>query len=552
MNAERGGRRRRLGRSGPGQPGSELRIRRRQRKPRSVRPSTDRVRTEQRATGRAPRQPARAELGRLRVLGVVAVGVALIVGIGAGLGVLVTPEPTAAVSIEPIRSSVLLCPEPGANAELGVRVTAAVVPNQPGQDGQGRAVLETLPGKTSAREVLRAPGSQVSIDAFGRKLPPIRASGKDAMAPGLVADQWGRDPRGAGRGLASTACAPAGAEFWFVGGGAIAGRQTRIVLVNPDENPATVDLVIYGPDGIIEAPGGRGLIVPPLERLVTRLDALAPGVKATALHVIVRTGRIGASVDDDQMSGLNAVGADWIPAATPPSTTVYLPGVLPGFGARVLSMVAPGDDDAIVRIRLLSPIGAFAPSERETVEIPAGTVVSLDMAPVTDEQPVTLELTSDVPIAAGVRQFFGTRSEQNETSYTAGAVPFTGTAAVTGLPVRPSTDTRVFITAPSEDATVQVSLLPYSGSKKPASATQPITVQIKAGNVQNLRLAPPAGSDWYTAVVTTAPGSGPVLVAHRVLERSSYGDLVTGYPWAPLRTQVGVPTTEQDPGVTVR
>jgi hypothetical protein len=110
----------------------------------------------------------------------------------------------------------------------------------------------------------------------------------------------------------------------------------------------------------------------------------------------------------------------------------------------------------------------------------------------------------------------------------------------------------VFITAPSEDATVQVSLLPYSGSKKPASATQPITVQIKAGNVQNLRLAPPAGSDWYTAVVTTAPGSGPVLVAHRVLERSSYGDLVTGYPWAPLRTQVGVPTTEQDPGVTVR
>lgn len=465
---------------------------------------------------------------------------------------LVASAPPPGVTVEPIRSSVLLCPEPGANAELGVRVTAAVVPNQPGQSGNGRAVLETLPGKSSAREVIRAPGSQVSIDAFGRKLPPIRASGKDAMAPGLVADQWGRDPRGSGRGLASTACAPAGSEFWFVGGGAIAGRQTRVVLVNPDDNPATVDLVIYGPDGIIDAPGGRGLIVPPLERLVTRLDALAPGVKATALHVIVRTGRIGASVDDDQMSGLNAVGADWIPAATAPSTTVYLPGVLPGIGARVLSIVAPGEDDADVRIRLLTPDGSFAPSERETVNVPADTVVSLDLASVTGEQPVTLELTSEIPIVAGVRQFFGTKDEQNETSYTAGAQQFTGTAAVTGLPVRPSTDTRVFITAPSADATVQVSLLPFTGSRKPASPTQPVTVQVKAGYVQNVRLEPPAGTEWYTAVVTTAPGSGPVLVAHRVLERSTYGDLVTGYPWAPLRTEVGVPTTEQDPGVTVR
>jgi hypothetical protein len=546
-----GGRRSRR-QSNAGRARSEVRIPRPRRKPRSERPSKERVRTERGLAGRMPRRPRQADLGRLRVLGAVAVSVAVIVGLGAVLGFLVSATPPPGVSIEPIRSSVLLCPEPGANAELGVRVTAAVVPDQPGQEGKGRAVLETLPGKTAAREVLRAPGSQVSIDAFGRKLPPIRASGKDAMAPGLVADQWGRDPRGSGRGLASTACAPAGAEFWFVGGGAIAGRQTRVVLVNPDDNPATVDLNIYGPDGIIDAPGGRGLVVPPLERLVTRLDALAPGVKATALHVVVRTGRIGASVDDDQMSGLNAVGADWIPAASAPATTVYLPGVLPGIGARVLSMVAPGEDDAIVRIRILSPIGAFAPSERETVEVAAGTVVSLDMAPVTGEQPVTLELTSDVPIAAGVRQFFGTRSEQNETSYTAGAVKFTGTAAVTGLPIRPSTDTRVFITAPDEDATVQVSLLPFIGSRKPAIATQPVTVQVKAGHVENLRLSPPSNAEWYTAVVTTAPGSGPVLVAHRVLERSAFGDLVTGYPWAPLRTEVAVPTTEQDPGVTVR
>ena len=52
--------------------------------------------------------------------------------------------------------------------------------------------------------------------------------------------------------MASTACAVAASEFWFVGGGAIAGRQTRIVLVNPDETSAVVDVIVRGPDGVID------------------------------------------------------------------------------------------------------------------------------------------------------------------------------------------------------------------------------------------------------------------------------------------------------------
>ena len=34
--------------------------------------------------------------------------------------------------------------------------------------------------------------------------------------------------------------------------------------------------------------------------------------------------------------------------------------------------------------------------------------------------------------------------------------------------------------------------------------------------------------------------------AHRVREQSRFGDLVTGYPWHPLRTEVVVPTAVQD------
>lgn len=471
-----------------------------------------------------------------------------------------TPEVAeGAVTIEPIGSTVLLCPEPGAGTDLGVRVTAAVVPGQPGQEADpaaaaedgaaaGAAGLETLPGKESAQSKILVPGGQAQIESFeSLRLPAIRAYGDGTLAPGLVADQWGRDPAGRGRGMASTACAPAASEFWFVGGGAIAGRQTRIVLVNPDETSAVVDVVIRGPKGLIDAPAGRGLVVKGQDRLVVRLDVLAPGVTATAVQVLARTGRVGASVDDEQQAGLANIGTDWLPQAAAPSTRVYVPGVINGPGARVLSIAAPGADDAIVNIRVISADGTYAPAERSRVEVPSDSVVTLDMAPILDRNPATLELTSDAPIVAGMRQFFG-----DETAYTAGAQPFDGPAAVSGLPVRAATDVRVSITAPTDAAEVEIVLLPFRGGKEAAVPTAPRRIEVGAGKLRYVRLNPPAGVAWYTAVVTPVEGSGPILVAHRLREQSRFGDLVTGYPWNPLRTEVAVPTAVQDPAVATR
>jgi hypothetical protein len=464
-------------------------------------------------------------------------------------------HPTPAVSegaaaVEPIGSSVLLCPEPGAGTDLRVRVTSAVVPGQPGQDGKvGSAGLETLPGRLSESSKIATAGGQAQIETLGTALPPIRAFGEGSLAPGLIADQWGRDPGGKGRGMASTACTPAASEFWFVGGGAVAGRTTRIVLVNPDDTSAIADVLVHGPDGMIDAPAGRGLVIKGQDRLVLRLDVLAPGVAATAVHVVVRTGRVGAAVDDEQQAGLATVGTDWIPPAAAPATKVFLPGIVGGDGARVLSLMAPGSDDAIVNVRVITSEGTFAPADRARIPVPADSVVTLDMSSVLDKQPSTLELTSDVPIVGGVREFFGGKNVQDETAYTAGAQPFSGPAAVSGLPVRSNTDVRVTITAPDTAAQVDIVLLPFRGGKEAAQPTSPRRVKVAAGKLRYIKLNPPAGIAWYTAVVTPVEGSGPVLVAHRVREVSGNGDLYTGYPWNPLRIQVVVPTAVQDPAV---
>jgi hypothetical protein len=508
--------------------------------------------------GRRIRRPRGADGGASPFAGarplLAAVAIGAVLTLAATLVQQSTPAVTAgAVTIEPIGSTVLLCPEPGAGTDLGVRVTAALVPGQPGQDGgEGSAGMATLPGKESAAAKIVVPGGQAQIEAFGMRLPAIQAYGEGSLAPGLVADQGGRQPGGQGRGMASTACAPAASEFWFVGGGAIAGRQTRIVLVNPDETSAIVDVLIHGPDGLIDAPAGRGLVVKGQDRLVVRLDVLAPGVTATAVQVLARTGRVGASVDDEQQTGLATVGTDWIPQAAAPATRVYVPGIVSGDGARVLSVVAPGEDDAIVNIRVIAADGTYAPTERSRVEVPADSVVTLDMSPVLDKRPATLELTADIPIVAGMRQFFGGRNVQDETAFSAGAQPFDGPAAVSGLPVRAATDVRISITAPDTDAEVDVVLLPFRGGKEAAQPTAARRIKIGAGKLRYIKLSPPAGIDWYTAVVTPVEGSGPVLVAHRVREQSRYGDLVTGYPWNPLRVQVAVPTAVQDPAVAIR
>ncbi len=483
---------------------------------------------------------------------------ALLVALGLFAQQELPAQSEGAVTSEPIGSAILLCPEPGAGGDLGVRVTAAVIPEFPGQDAsEGSAGLVTLPGKESAQSLIRVPGGQAQIEAFGSRLPAITAFGEGALAPGLVADQWGRDPSGQGRGMASTACAPAASEFWFVGGGAIAGRKTRVLLVNPDDTAASVDVIVHGPDGVIDAPAGRGLIVPATDRVTIQLDILAPGVNATAFHVIARTGRIGASVDDEQRSGLASVGTDWIPQSVGPATKVYIPGIINGVGARVLSIVSTSENDANVNVRVMSSEGTYEPAERNSFTVTSGGVVTVDMAPALPQTPdgtlpATLELTSDQPIVAGMRQFFGGKRVQDETSFSAGAQPFTGPSAVSGLPVRPATDVRLYLTATDTDAQVDVVILPFEGGKAAAVPTKPRRISIPAGTVKNIKLQAPAGVNWFTAVITPAPDSGPVLAAHRVREKSRFGDLVTGYPWKPLRIEVQVPTANQNAGVAMR
>lgn len=569
--------------------------------------ATQRVRRrrdrEQRRRGRPRREraaePAPADpRGPLALLVVAGILLAL-VGIGSVLPRSTGPQP-AVPTLEPVDSSTVVCPEPGAVDGAVTTSTVAVVPGLPGQDREGAAEVTYLRGTgEEEREepgiVLAEPGDSGQVQADARRLPPLAVRTVGSLAPGLVATESTIDSYADGRGLSSTACLGPDTSWWFVGSGSTAGRESNLILVNPESSPAEVDISIAGPDGPIVTPALRGLTVDADARVVVRLTREAPRLPSAAWHVTVRSGRVVAAVQDSEVEGFVARGADWIPPSADPSTRVLIPGIMPGRSDRQLIVHAPGDVAATVRVRLITQEGSYVPTALSQIEVPAGAVVTQTLTEALDGQAVTLELSSDVPIVAGVRQrhsgVAAKESPLDEVSFTAGANLITTAAALTGLSADPGTGVTLWITAPpsplpapgsTPDATASPGAMESMGKGSDDSADptatrddtaasalpgrtpvrvtvevlpvgtaapEPITLEIVPGRVAELRIKRPEGADWYTVVVR--PEGGGVVVAHRFSIQGQRGALISGFPWRALRTTVPIPPSLEDISIAV-
>lgn len=548
-----------------------------------------------------------------QAVGIVAGAAALL----AVIGLLVPgpqPEDVPSAATEPVNSSTVVCPEPGSVDGARTTSTVTVVPGFPGQDREGEATIGYLEGTEEGvatdtasfdqpQGSLDAPGDGARVVAETQRLPALETRTFGGLAPGLVAAQTTQDSFNDGRGLSSLACLGPDTTWWFVGGGSTAGRESVLELVNPEDTPADVEVSISGPDGPVQTPRLRGLVVEPRSRLLVRLSREAPRLPAATWRVTVRSGRVVAAVSDTETDGFVPRGADWVPPSADPSTRVLIPGVIGGEGGRQLLIHAPGDLSATVRVRLITASGSFVPSAAPEVEVPGGSVVSVDLDSALQGEDATVDLSSDVPIVAGVRQrhpgIDATAGSLEEFSYAAGAPVITGSAAVSGLPAERATSVTVWLTAPGEvpvirpssdmadeggssessmagmasdgaqmaddtaagapsdggeqvappvAVTVRVLAVDDNGDPLPPDPDQTITVP--RDRVVAVDIPRPAGAAWFTVLATVTDGD--VVIAHRVLRRNRDGALITGYPWRPLRTAVTVPRAEPAPELAVR
>ena len=485
--------------------------------------------------------------GPARLTVLVAAGAALAC-VAAGLARPPAPTPPTG-SVEAVQAVSLVCPRPVADGATSTALglvsppeveAAAVVPD-------GRATWTDLAVGSEPRPGLQAVGTAavVTVPAATTTMPVV-ADGEGALAPGLAAGQVSRTVKGRGLGLRATGCAAPAAEAWFVGGGGAVGRRTTLWLTNPDSTPAVVDVELFGPDGPVTVRGGTGVLVPPRKQKALRLDVLAPGTTRTAVHVIARAGRVSSAMEDVNTRGLIPLGADFVPQAAPPTATLVVPGILGGTsGKRLLQVLAPGDADAIVDLTIVTEDGTFAPDTAAVLEIPAGAVGQVDLAPFLDgTASAAVVLASDVPVVAGVRTIQPASSGRSESAYTAATPALAGPAAFGPVSVDDARRPKVLLTAAGAEATVTVTLLDPSGGEP----SQRLVV-VAAGTTLAVALT----GTWSGAglVVTPEGGSGPVQAALLLEDTGSYGVLVSTVPLLAGPLTVAVPPVQPDPATGV-
>jgi hypothetical protein len=331
--------------------------------------------------------------------------------------------------------------------------------------------------------LLRASGPGAAVvesPTTGAAVPPLLAGVQSTLATG-----------GDLRGLATTTCAAAAADTWLVGGATTTGQRLRLLLANPAETPATVDVTVHGPDGRVRAPAGDGVDVPAGGSKAVFVDALAPDLPAVAVHVSARAGRVQATLHSSVLRGLVPGGTDDVPPAAPPARRQVVPGIafVPAAGVptgtggegsaegtggsggtgetdpvddrnvvagvpgtTAVRVAVPGAEEGVVRIRLLGPEGEVELDRPAAVNVPAGGVVDVPVTSVPTAVYAAV-VTADVPVVAGAVVGRATPGGPAEFGWAAATRPLAGGRLLTTVP---GTKTYLALVAPGRSGQVRV------------------------------------------------------------------------------------------------
>ncbi len=107
--------------------------------------------------------------------------------------------------------------------------------------------------------------------------------------------------------------------------------------------------------------------------------------------------------------GSGASSSDWLPAQPEPTTSNVLLGAAAGQGTRDLALANPGEDEARVTVKVISPKSVFAPEGLDEIRLAPGAVKRVDLseqlAAAIPEGAFGLQVDSTVPVTATLRSF---------------------------------------------------------------------------------------------------------------------------------------------------
>lgn len=352
---------------------------------------------------------------------------------GGGLGwALPVEQPAFRQSVAPLvgRTSTV-CPVGGsAQALQATSVTAVVSRQAPGWDGR------LMVGELG----LSTPAVEVTEQGRGRRLRrpegPVVMRGEGVMATASSGAVLTRAPTGPEAGLMAAPCTAPATSHWFPGVRASAAQTSELVLTNPDDAQATVDLRYYGETGMVIVPGSPGVLVPARSSRTVALAAAVRDSGPLTVQVRATQGRVSAMARDLFGAVGQPAGADWHPSSVAPGRTVLVPATPAGEGPRQLVVVNPGSTRAEVEVSVLGLEGAFAPAGAERIDVPPETTATLDLTAGLAGQSGGVHLSSDEPVTAAVLARTGPASLRPDVAIQPALPPLvrTGVSAIAEVP----------------------------------------------------------------------------------------------------------------------
>ena len=363
---------------------------------------------------------------RAAALGAVLAGLLLILGGGTLLG----PEGSAsdANRIALVGRTTTICTtsappsgEPAGKSE----VSAVSIREAP--DRAGLLAGSTLKSKSSELK-LTEPGKGAQQSGV---TAPVVISADGVMASTSSAVIVGDVMEGPEVGLKAAPCLAPATSHWFSGLGATDADRTDLILTNPDDAQAQVDLRFYGRSGRVAVPGSPGVLIRGHESRTVSLSGLVEAEGALSVAVQASQGRVTAVAKRSQTNQLKPAGVDWQIPSSSPSIVVVIPGVPEGQGARRLAVTNPSATRATVAVQVLGFQGPYEPSGAESLDVPPESTATVNLEKGLAGQPGSIKLTSDMPVTGAVISTSG-RGAGTDIAAQSAAVPLirTGVSAI--------------------------------------------------------------------------------------------------------------------------
>lgn len=290
---------------------------------------------------------------------------------------------------------------PGAGATVGPpSAVSAVTVRQGGQGGTVTAVPLGAGADADTEQVqLTEQGTGQQLASVTRPVV-LQAEGAMATALGGVVASSARS--GEAAGLMAAPCLAPATEQWFAGLGSDEADRTELILSNPDDAQAEVDLRFYGPNGRVVVPGSPGVVVGAGETRTVSVSSLVESPGPVSVSVRASDGRVSVAARRLRTQAQQPAGADWQTPSVAPTTNAVIPGVPGGRGTRVLQVVNPGTERALVAVEVLGLSGAFAPAGADTVEVPAESTAEVELTTGLAGESGSIRLRSDLAVSAAV------------------------------------------------------------------------------------------------------------------------------------------------------